>query len=107
MENLASSRTESKTIGGGKAFALAAVTVDKKSEDVPVSKEEIAEAFAFYDKKRAGTLSLQKLRPLMMSLGIALTEEEFAQVHKNVRSKHGNKINLGQPVVILHSTFLQ
>ena len=104
METLASSRSTSRaTRGSGKAFALAAVAVDHKSEDAPVSKEEIAEAFAFYDKKHTGFISLQKLRPLMMSLGIALTEEEFALVHRNVRSAHGNKLNLGQFLHVLHT----
>ena len=50
-----------------------------------LSRIEIEEAFALYDKKRTGVISLQKLRPLMMSLGIALTEAEFVQVHRDVK----------------------
>lgn len=108
MESLASTRASRSSrsrgaSGGGKAFAMAAVALDKPADDAPVSKEEIAEAFNFYDKKHAGSISLQKLRPLMMSLGIALTEEEFATVHRNVRGEHGNKLNLRQFVHVLHT----
>ena len=46
-----------------------------------------AEAFSFYTKGKK-KIALKKLRPLMMSLGIALTDEEFAIVFRNVRDKH-------------------